>query len=119
MRTSCCSQDGCLGVHPTDTFAAAYGAFSRYCGGVPQKRGNLGELPTITNMDLTAQYNLQWGNTDVLLTVDIFNLFNSDKKVRISEIGETFSGAPRPDYLKPEAYQRPRTLRLSARFNLF
>ena len=110
---------GCMGVHPTDVFAADYGAFSRFCGGVPQKRGNHGELPTITNMDLNAQYTVEIGNTDVLLSLDVFNVFNSDKKVRISEVGETFGGAPEPNYLKPTAYQLPRTLRLSARFNLF
>ena len=87
----------------TDVFAADYGADSHYCGGVPQKRGSLGELPTITNVDLSAQYNLEFGGSDVLLTLDIFNLFDSDKRTRISETAETFSGGADPDYLKTVA----------------
>jgi hypothetical protein len=110
---------GCMGVHPTDVFAAEYGAFSRYCGGVPVPRDSLGELPTITNLDLNIQYDLEFGNSDVTLTLDIFNLLDSDKRTRISEVGETFGGAPEPNFLKTTAYQLPRTLRLSARFDLF
>ncbi|MDD9890635.1 MAG: TonB-dependent receptor [Gammaproteobacteria bacterium] len=107
----------CFGAHPTDVFAQAYGASSHFCQGEAVGRGDLGRTPTITNMDLNVQYDLEIANTDVLLSLDLFNVFNSAKKIRVSETADTFSGAPEPDFLKASSYQLPRAVRLSARFN--
>lgn len=71
------------------------------------------------NIDLSAQYNLEIANTDVLLTLDIFNALNTDKAIRVSEEGDTAAGTADPDYGLVSQYQRPRGIRLSARFNLF
>lgn len=109
----------CFGVHPTDAFAYDYGASSHFCQGNAVQRGSLGHTPTMHNIDLSAQYNLEIADTDVLLTLDIFNILDSDKATRVSEEGDTGSGAADPDYGMVSAYQRPRGLRLSARFNLF
>ena len=107
----------CFGQHPTDVFAQAYGASAHFCQGEAVGRGNLGRTPTITNLDLNVQYDLEIANTDVLLSLDLFNVFNSAKKIRVSEEADTFSGAPEPDFLKASAYQLPRAVRLRARFN--
>ena len=107
----------CIGLHPTDAFAADYGAESFFCGGEPSPRGSLGRTPSITTLDLSAQYTTNIGNTDVQLKLDVFNVFNSDKKIRVREIGDTEGGLPDPNFGKATAYQLPRTLRLSARFN--
>lgn len=109
----------CFGIHPTDAFAEQYGAASHFCGGEAVPRGSLGRTPSITQLDLALQYNLNVANTDVLLTLDLFNALNSDKKVRVREIGDTDAGTPDPDFLKPVSYQQPRAIRLSARFNFF
>lgn len=107
----------CFGVHPQDVFAGDYGASSHFCQGSAVTRGSLGETDNITNIDLSAQYELEFFNSSVLLTLDVFNAFNFDNVLRVSEEGDTFSGAAEPDFLKPVEYQRPRALRLSARYN--
>lgn len=106
---------GCFGVHPTDVFAADYGADSHFCGGVPVPRGSLGDTPDVLKFDLGVQYNLQVSDFDILLALDIFNLFNSANPTLYSEFGETDSGSPDPDFLKIQQYQAPRSMRLSAR----
>lgn len=105
----------CFGVHPTDVFAADYGAFSFYCNGQPAPRGTAGTTPSTLNVDINAQYVMQLGKTDVLLSMDVFNVFNGQKPTVYNEIAETFAGAPDEDYGKIRQYQQPRWLRLSAR----
>lgn len=107
----------CFGVHPSDDFAVDYGAASHFCGGKSVRRGSLGETPVMRNIDLSAQYNLEVGNTDVLLTLDIFNVLNTHEATRVNEIAETDAGVADPDYGLISQYQRPRGIRLSARFN--
>ena len=109
----------CFGVHPTDDFAQAYGAASHFCAGNAVPRGSLGETPAIYNIDLSAQYNLEIASTDVLLTLDIFNILDRDQATNVNEIAETGGGVADPDYGFASGYQRPRGIRLSARFNLF
>jgi hypothetical protein len=106
---------GCYGVHPTDVFAADYGADSHYCGGQPVPRGSLGETPDVMKFDLGVQYNFDVSDFNILLAFDIFNLFNSANPTLYSEFGETDGGSPDPDFLKIQQYQAPRSMRLSAR----
>ena len=107
----------CIGIHPTDDFAAQYGAESFFCGGEPSPRGSLGRTPSITTLDLSAQYTTSFGNNNVQFKIDVFNVFNSDKKIRVREVGDTEGGVTDPNFGKPTSYQLPRSLRLSARFN--
>jgi len=109
----------CFGLHPTDTFAAAYGASSHFCGGEMVKRGSLGRTSTITNLDLSVQYDFNIANRDVLVSLDLFNVLNSERKIRVSEEGDTSGGLPDVDFGKISAYQSPRAIRLSARFDIF
>ena len=106
---------GCYGVHPTDVFAADYGADSHFCGGLPVPRGSLGETPDVMKFDLGVQYNWQISDFDILFAFDIFNLFNSANPTLYNEFGETDSGVPDDDFLKIQQYQAPRSMRLSAR----
>ena len=66
-----------------------------------------------------AQYNWDVGDTDVLLTLDIFNVFNSQNATIINEFFESDGGVADPDYGLIQQYQQPTTLRLSARINFF
>lgn len=69
-------------------------------------------------VDLTAQYQFDFGNAgNLLLSLDVFNVMNADSVLRVSEEGDTASGAADPDFLKPVSYQLPRSLRLTARYN--
>ena len=105
----------CFGVHPTDVFAAEYGADSHFCGGELVPRGSLGTTPDIMNVDASMQYNMEVGRTDVLLSLDIFNVFNAQNPTVYNEFGETDGGVADSDYGLVRQYQRPRFMRLSAR----
>lgn len=107
----------CIGVHPTDGFAAAYGAESFFCGGQPTERGSAGRTPSTWELNLSAQYTFEFDGAGALtLRGDVFNLFDNDKTVEVNELGEDDGGNPNPNYLAPSAYQLPRTVRLSAEF---
>ncbi len=108
----------CFGEHPTDVFAQEYGAASHYCQGKAVPRGSLGRTDNVMQVDLTAQYQFDFGNAgNLLLSLDVFNVMNADSVLRVSEEGDTASGAADPDFLKPVSYQLPRSLRLTARYN--
>jgi outer membrane receptor protein involved in Fe transport len=107
----------CFGLHPTDVFAQAYAVASHFCGGEAVQRGSLGRTPSITTLDLNLQYSMAIGGTDVRLSMDIFNVFDSDKKIRVNENGDTAGGLAEPNFLRATSFQMPRSLRLSARFN--
>ncbi len=111
---------GCLGVHPTDGNASAYGAASRYCAlngqpKAPVPRGSLLETDWQTNLDLSVRYTVPekvmalGGN--LVLRADIFNVFNQDAVTSFEERGETNQGAPSANRFKPIAYQTPRYVR--------
>lgn len=105
----------CFAPHPTDVFAAAYGSASHFCDfnddGVNESvpRGSLGTTPSLLNVDLGIQYNMEAGNFDMLFALDIFNVFNSANPTQFNEI---FASS---NYGRIRQYQRPRYLRFSAR----
>jgi len=105
----------CFGVHPTDVFAAEYGASSHFCFGEGIKRGSLGTTPDLLNVNANAQYAMEMGRFDVLFSLDVFNLFNSANATVYNEYAETSAGEPAEDYGAIRQYQRPRYVRLSTR----
>ena len=105
----------CFGVHPTDEFAYDYGASSHFCQGEGVPRGSLGNTPDVMKVDLNAQYAMEFGRTDILWSLDVFNVFNSQNPLIYNEFGDTAGGTPDPDYNKIRQYQSPRALRLSMR----
>ena len=76
-------------------------------------------LITLTNLDLNLQYDLEVSGRTVLLSMDVFNVLNSARISRFNENGDTDGGSVEPNYGLPLAFQSPRAIRLSARFNLF
>jgi len=100
---------GCFGVHPTDTFAAQYGDESFYCDGKPVPRGSLGRTENIMNLDLNAQYLFEMGDSELLVSLDIFNVFNNQA---VTEVREQ-EGIP---FGKPTSYQTPLSYRLGLRY---
>jgi hypothetical protein len=101
---------GCFGVHPTDTFAAAYDEASFYCDGKPVPRGTLGTTGDYINLDLNAQYTVEMGDQELELSVDVFNVLNSDSVTEVNEVDNKNFG-------RPSSYQQPISYRLSARYN--
>lgn len=121
---------GCIGVHPTDQFAQAYGAASFYC---PIKNGEvddgnpvvLSSRGSVFNSDWNKQIDLTLGiklPTDAInaeLRLDAFNLFNFKSKLDFSEFGTDDEGNAIPTtYKTVTSYQNPRYLRaqLAVRF---
>ena len=84
----------CFGVHPTDEFAYDYGASSHFCQGEGVPRGSLGNTPDVMKVDLNAQYAMEFGRTDILWSLDVFNVFNSQNPLIYNEFGDTAGGTP-------------------------
>ena len=121
---------GCQGLHPTDAFAAAYGAASWFCdldqNGVQEStpRGSQFESEWLKQVDLTFAYNIPFTfgrfGEGVTLRADIFNVFNFQAETDYNEFGEIdVDGTPEgaildPSYGRVTGYQTPRYVRLSA-----
>lgn len=104
---------GCLGVHPTDADAAAYGVSSRFCQGRAVPRGSAFASEWTGNLDLSARYIVPISMPgDLTLRADIFNVFNEKGQTELYEQGDLASGAIDPNYGLPVAYQQPRYLRI-------
>ena len=110
-------KQGCLGVHPTDGFAAAYGNASWYCDLDGDGTSELTPRASQQDTGWQATFDMSASITpsfvedvpgDLSLRVDVFNLFNNQAASRNVEVGSS------PYYGKPAAYQTPRTVRLSA-----
>ncbi|WOX04525.1 TonB-dependent receptor [Microbulbifer pacificus] len=108
----------CFGIHPTDEFAQAYDDESFYCMGELNPRGSLGRTDNVWNLDLNAQYPLEFANGQrVMLSMDVFNLFNSDAVTEVQESGERVQGEAYQYYGEPTSYQSPRAVRFGIRYD--
>jgi hypothetical protein len=105
---------GCIGVHPTDDFAAAYAASSWYCQDELTPRGSVSQSNWVINMDLLLSWNV---SDNLNVRMDVFNLFNFDSVDDIREYGDQGTGAIDPNYLKPTSYQTPRKVRLGFKYS--
>ena len=121
---------GCIGEHPTDYFAWAYGAYSWFCGGESTPRGSQLKSDWIKTVDVGLSYAPDLGDMpgQFVIRLDVFNLFDSDAVVDIHEFGDigftsttalggTGIAAPDEDYGKPRRYQSPRSVRLGLSYN--
>lgn len=114
---------GCQGVHPTDDIASQFGAASFFCdldgnGTVLTPRGSVLKSEWTKNVDLKFSFTPQLDLPEDMrlgLTVDIFNVFNSEDITDRNEFGTFDSGQQRPTFGDPTGYLPPRTIRLSAR----
>jgi hypothetical protein len=105
---------GCIGRHPTDAFAGAYGVASWYCQKQLTPRGQSFSGEWYRNVDFSARYSLDdilpFGN--LVLRADVFNVFNFEEPTDYRERGDLSSGLPDPNYRKPISYQSPRYVRI-------
>ncbi len=87
------------------------------CGGFRDK------TPFETTFDMHLDYTMKFGNQRVILTADVFNLFNSQNPTDFDTATESAFGALNPNYGFPangavsaaSSYQTPRQIRLGAR----
>jgi hypothetical protein len=107
---------GCIGEHPTDVYAAAYGASSWYCNGVLTPRGSVSQSAWIIQLDALLAWSPQVANGDLTLRMDIFNILDLDAITDINEYGEDGGGVGSMDsnYLRPTNYMNARRIRFGA-----
>jgi len=104
---------GCIGTHPTDVFASAYGDSSWYCDGKLTPRASAFESDTIVNLDALLTYRV---SDRFVFRLDVFNILNQNNVIDLNEYGES-GGAPNPNYQLPTNYQTPRRVRLGMQFD--
>lgn len=110
----------CTGVYPEngpDPEAAGYGWESFYCGGVAVPRGTSGRTESTRNVDLNVRYTPIWAGGNLTLGVDVFNVFNFQRKLELDQEGESDERFASPSYLLPVLYQTPRYFQFSARYD--
>ena len=86
-------------------------------------RGALGRIDSITTLDLRAAYDLRLGGSQtIVLGVDIFNVFDAQAVTSVVENSEidnfTLEPEPNGDFLRPAAYQTPRSIRLVVKYSI-
>ena len=127
-------QYGCIGVYPApgsstaaggaggiDGVAAAYGAASRYCynptTGLSSlaPRGDSFSGDWFYQFDVSARYTVpkfsKFMPGDLVLRLDVFNIFNSQQVVQYDEVGDTAAATVSGTYKLPLTYQSPRSVR--------
>ena len=85
-------------------------------------RGDFGRGDEIVTLDLHAAYEFALGGgSTIAVGVDLFNLFDARAATEVvsnSEINnDTFEPEPNSDFLKPAAYQSPRSTRFFVRYS--
>lgn len=121
---------GCLGVHPTDPDAAAYGADSRFCknfnadgsvinptgpngGSLAVPRGSRFNGGWTGQLDLSARYTVPVAIPgELILRADVFNVTNENQGIEFNEAGELANGSRDPNYGAVTAYQQARFVRI-------
>ena len=104
---------GCIGTHPTDVFASAYGDSSWYCEGKLTPRASAFESDTITTLDALLSYRF---SERLIFRLDMFNVLDSQAVTDMNEYGES-GGAPNANYQLPVNFQAPRKVRLGMQFD--
>jgi hypothetical protein len=102
-----------LSVHPTDPWAASYGASSFFLpDGTPAPRGSQGRTDNLWSLDLMVKYDLPVSGVDLFARLDAFNLFDNHGVAEVDEHAENDAGAINPYWRETTLYQRPRSVRL-------
>lgn len=115
------------GVVTPNFTAHPYGAAFMRCGTDPvlggagpverRPRGTAGRLPWSNSVDLNIAYRPAFVE-GLQFKMDVFNLFDSQKVTRVSEIGEDgTTGAPLETYLLPTSFQAPRSVRFMVQYD--
>ena len=107
-----------FGIHPTDPNAARYGSASFYRQGILTPRGSLGRTEGIFNIDLGLQLDQTIWSSALQIKLDVFNVFDTNGILEVREVADQQTGAASPTFGLPAAFQRPRTVRVSFKFDI-
>lgn len=120
---------GCIGEHPTDGFAAAYGSASNYCAGQLVQRGTAFKSDWTHRLDVSLNYDASKLISSsfpgsLKLRMDVFNLLNAEAATDFREYGEFGSGdgnplsiVPEGRYGTPTSFQTPRYVRFGISYD--
>ena len=106
-----------LGFHPTDAFAAQYGAASFYSNSKPTPRGSAGRTPWNNQIDLTLKYRPRWAADKLGFGLDVFNVFNLHTATEYNNVAETGLNVSSPTYNLPTSFQTARYVRISVSYD--
>ncbi|MYD45156.1 MAG: TonB-dependent receptor [Gammaproteobacteria bacterium] len=107
-----------FGIHPTDPNAARYGSASFYRQGTLTPRGSLGRTEGIFNIDFGLQLDHTIWSHALQIKLDIFNVFDTNGILEVREVADQQTGAASPTFGLPAAFQRPRTVRMSFKYDI-
>ena len=106
----------CLGHHPTDPYAASYGNYSHFCGGLPAPEGKGLKADWTREFDVSMRYTVPQQFSlggKLILRADIFNLLDYHDIVTRRITYETSGVDTRSlSYGDPTAYNTPRYVRV-------
>ncbi|GIU07123.1 Oar protein [Shewanella sp. c952] len=82
------------------------------------RRGTNGRTPWTFNLDLSAAYNFNISEVDMRVSLNVFNILNTQEPTALNEHYEATSGTVNPFHNAAYTYQTPRYVRigLEARF---
>jgi hypothetical protein len=75
-------------------------------------RGSKGRMPWTFNLDASVSYAFTYSQLQGRVSLDIFNVLDTQQTLAVNELGETGSGTPNQFYGLTSAYQTPRQVRL-------
>ncbi|MFT3906324.1 MAG: TonB-dependent receptor plug domain-containing protein [Steroidobacteraceae bacterium] len=100
-----------------DLGGGGYGAVYHYCNGQLVPRGTVGRTPTLVNIDLAASYSPRFA-PGLTGQISVFNVLNRSTVIGVDEYGEDDGGNALGSYLTASAYQPPRYVELSVKYQL-
>lgn len=114
----------CIGFVPDtvpdfDESGGYTSASSYYCAGVLGQRGSAGRTPWSMGLDLSVDYMPKLAMGKLILSAAVTNVLNSQRAIETNEVGDfSRNDGTRPNlnYGNPTAFQTPRTVRFSARY---
>ena len=87
-------------------------------------RGSRGRTPWTSQLDAQIAWTPKLGNGRLTVQVDVFNIFNTQKVVRVNEVADysratttsTEAGKVNPNYLNPTDFQEGRSVLFTGRY---
>ncbi|MCH1909595.1 TonB dependent receptor [Stenotrophomonas sp. Y6] len=94
------------------------GPYYRYCNGKVMPRGSAGTTPWVGRLDMGVAYRPSFLNNKLELSLDVFNVTNSQTAQNYIEYGEIGSvGNPYHSTNRVISYSTPRYMRLGLRYD--
>ena len=78
-------------------------------------RGSAGTTPWLFQTDVSLSYKPKWAK-GVSAYLTVYNILNRSSYVQTTETSTTAAGGVEPSYLAPWAWQQPRSVRVSLRY---